>query len=275
MEYYELLGLTKEPFSMAPDPQFFYESKSHGECLDRLEISLRLGRGLNVIIGGVGTGKTTLSRLLLGRFTEYGRDYRFFLILDPTWRDDLEFLIYLRQMFGLPGSSNLQIHIMNQIEHYLLDAALKYNKKVVLVIDEGQKMGEQQVEIIRTLLNFETNNAKLIQVVIFAQEEFMDVLRHKANFRDRIALFYSIPPLDLEDTIGFIDHRLRVAGLPEGEQLFTDKAKALIYEKSEGYPRRIVKMCHNLIIDMLISDRKIVDSEAVINVLKISDPFNA
>jgi len=168
MEYYELLGLAKEPFSMAPDPKFFYESKSHGECLDRLEISLRLGRGLNIIIGGVGTGKTTLSRLLLGRFIDFGRDYRFFLILDPTWRDNLEFLLYLRQMFGLPETSNLQIHIMNQIEHYLLDAALKYNKKVVLIIDEGQKMGEDQVEIIRTLLNFETNNMKLIQVVMFA-----------------------------------------------------------------------------------------------------------
>ncbi|MFH2049135.1 MAG: phage tail protein, partial [bacterium] len=104
MEYYEIIGLTKEPFSMAPDPDFFYQSRSHGECLNRLEISLRLNRGLNIIIGDIGTGKTTISRLLLRRFVDFGKNYKFYLILDPTWKDNQEFLMYLQKLFGIKAS---------------------------------------------------------------------------------------------------------------------------------------------------------------------------
>ena len=103
MEYYEVLGLSMEPFSMTPDPKFFYHTKQHGECLNRLEISLRLNRGLNLIMGGIGTGKTTLSRLLLGRFVEFGKKYKFYLILDPTWENNREFLIHLIKLFGICG----------------------------------------------------------------------------------------------------------------------------------------------------------------------------
>jgi general secretion pathway protein A len=188
MEYYELLGLVKEPFSMAPDPEFFYQSKYHGECLNRLEISLRLNRGLNVVMGGIGTGKTTLSRLLLGRFVEFGRDYQFHLILDPTWKDNYEFLLYLKKMFGISKKGNLQIDIMNQIEHYLIDTAIKSKKRIVLIIDEGQKMGPEQLEIIRTLLNFETNDMKLIQVIIFTQPEIQELLDKHENLRTELRL---------------------------------------------------------------------------------------
>ncbi|MFQ6606619.1 MAG: ExeA family protein [Fidelibacterota bacterium] len=274
MGYYELIGLQREPFSMAPDPEFFYQSKSHGECLDRLEISLRLNRGLNVVIGGIGTGKTTLSRLLLGRFVDFGKDYKFFLILDPTWKDNFEFLLYLKKMFGLPEGEELQTEMMDQIEHYLIDAALKLQRRIVLVIDEGQKMGSNQLEIIRTLLNFETNETKLIQVIIFAQPEIRTLLDKHENFKDRIAFGYLIPPMDLEDTMKFIDHRLQVAGLPLGEEIFTTKAKELIYEETKGYPRKIVIMCHRLIIDMLIHQKKRIDSDDVFERLKASDPFH-
>ncbi len=274
MGYYELIGLQREPFSMAPDPEFFYQSKSHGECLDRLEISLRLNRGLNVVIGGIGTGKTTLSRLLLGRFVDFGKDYKFFLILDPTWKDNFEFLLYLKKMFGLPEGEGLQTEMMDQIEHYLIDAALKLQRRIVLVIDEGQKMGSNQLEIIRTLLNFETNETKLIQVIIFAQPEIRALLDKHENFKDRIAFGYLIPPMDLEDTMQFIDHRLRVAGLPVGEEIFTTKAKELIYEETKGYPRKIVIMCHRLIIDMLIHQKKRIGSDDVFERLKTSDPFH-
>ncbi len=274
MEYYEIIGLTKEPFSMAPDPEFFYQSESHGECLNRLEISLRLNRGLNVVIGGIGIGKTTLSRLLLGRFVDFGRDYKFFLILDPTWKDNFEFLFYLKKMFGVREESNLQTEAMDKIEHYLIDSVIKAKKKIVLVIDEGQKMGPAQLEILRTLLNFETNETKLIQVIIFAQPEFQDLLDKHENFRDRVAFGYVITPMCLEDTINFIDYRLSVAGLPDGESIFTKGAKELIHEKTRGYPRKIVVLCHYLIIDMLISQKKKIGSEEVFERMKTSNPFH-
>ena len=273
MDYYELVDLEREPFSMAPDPKFFYHSKSHGECLNRLEISLRLNRGLNVVIGGIGTGKTTLSRLLLGRFVEFGRDYKFYLILDPTWKDNYEFLHYLQKMFGIKGKTDLQVDMMDKIEHYLIDMAINSKRRIVLVIDEGQKMGNAQLEIIRTLLNFETNDSKLIQVIIFAQPEFKGLLDQHENFRDRIAFGYSLKPLDLEDTIQFITHRLIIAGADKERLLFSEDAMKIIYEKTKGFPRKIVTTCHQLIIDLLLTGKKRIDGSDVFERMKETDPF--
>jgi len=270
MNYYETIGLDQEPFSMAPSPEFFYRSKSHGECLNRMEISLRLNRGLNVIIGDIGMGKTTLSRLLLGRFIEFGENYKFYLILDPTWKDTTEFLIYLHKLFGITGPTTYRAEMMDRIEHFLIDVSVKEQKKIVLIIDEGQKMGAEQIEIIRTLLNFETNDQKLIQVIIFAQPELQTVIDEHPNFRDRIALGYQIPPLGQKDTIEFINHRLRVAGDKEGI-LITQEAKEMIYQETKGYPRKIVVFAHSLIIDMITAGKKEVNAAMVYERIKSPD----
>lgn len=262
-DYCKLLGLTREPFSMAPEPDFFYQSKQHRECLNHLEISLRLNRGLHVVIGGIGTGKTAISRLLLDRFTDYESDYTFFLILNPTWRNNQEFLMHLKKMFDIRDESNLVTDMMNQIEHFLIDYTTKYNKRIVLIIDEGQKMGPNQLEIIRSLLNFETNSMKLIQFAIFAQPEFLDTLNTMENFKDRITYMFNINNIDNEDTKGLIDHRLKIAGLPNGKELFTENAKNLIYKYTKGFPRKIIVTCHNLLIDMLITGKSKVDADLV------------
>lgn len=262
-DYCKLLGLTREPFSMAPEPDFFYQSKQHRECLNHLEISLRLNRGLHVVIGGIGTGKTAISRLLLDRFTDYEGDYTFFLILNPTWRNNQEFLMHLKKMFDIRDESNLITDMMNQIEHFLIDYTTKYNKRIVLIIDEGQKMEPNQLEIIRSLLNFETNSMKLIQFAIFSQPEFLDTLNTMENFKDRITYLFNIKSIDNEDTIGLIDHRLKVAGLLNNKELFTENAKNLIYKYTKGYPRKIVITCHNLLIDMLITGKSKIDADLV------------
>ncbi|MBU0529471.1 AAA family ATPase [bacterium] len=262
-DYCKLLGLTREPFSMAPEPDFFYQSKQHRECLNHLEISLRLNRGLHVVVGGIGTGKTAISRLLLDRFTDYEGDYTFFLILNPTWRNNQEFLIHLKKMFDIRDESNLVTDMMNQIEHFLIDYATKYNKRIVMIIDEGQKMGPNQLEIVRSLLNFETNSMKLIQFAIFAQPEFIDTLNTMENFKDRITYMFNINNIDDEDTRGLIDHRLKIAGLSDGRELFTENAKNLIYKYTRGFPRKIIVTCHNLLIDMLIIGKSKVDADLV------------
>ena len=265
MRYYELIGLEREPFSMTPDPEFFFESKAHGEILNRLEIALRLNRGLSVIMGGIGTGKTTLSRLLLSRFVDFGKDFQFYLIMDPTWENTREFLVYLKRLFGLRGSSLYQSEMLNQLENFLIDTAIKKGKQIVLIIDEGQKMGPEQIEVIRTLLNFETNNRKLIQVVIFAQPEFKEVVESHENFKDRIAFGANIPPLDREDTMDFIDYRCKEAGYDKEEPLFSKDAKDMIFQHTGGFPRKIVNMCHHLIVDMLVYNKPNIDGSAVLN----------
>jgi len=270
-DYCKLLGLTREPFSMAPEPDFFYQSKQHRECLNRVEISLRLNRGLHLILGGIGTGKTAISRLLLDRFTDYEGDYTFFLILNPTWRNNQEFLMHLKKMFDIREELNLVTDMMNQIEHFLIDYTTKYNKRIVMIIDEGQKMGPNQLEIVRSLLNFETNSMKLIQFALFAQPELVDTLNTMENFKDRIAYLYHLKSIDNEDTRGLIDHRLKVAGLAQGREIFTENAKDLIHKYTKGYPRKIVITCHNLLIDMLISGKSKVDADLVFKFTQQND----
>ncbi|MFC1784127.1 ExeA family protein [Candidatus Neomarinimicrobiota bacterium] len=262
-DYCKLLNLTREPFSMAPEPDFFYQSIQHRECLNHVEIGLRLNRGLQVILGSVGTGKTTISRLLLDRFTDHEGDFTLFFILNPTWRNNQEFLIHLKKMFNIKDESNLITDMMNQIEHFLIDYALKYNKRIVMIIDEGQKMGPNQLEIVRSLLNFETNSVKLIQFAIFAQPEFIDTLNIMENLKDRIAYISNIKNIDERDTKGLIDHRLKIAGLPDGGELFTENAKNLIHKYTNGFPRKIIITCHNLLVEMLMKGKLKVDSDLV------------
>ncbi|MCF6237822.1 MAG: AAA family ATPase, partial [Candidatus Marinimicrobia bacterium] len=158
-----------------------------------------------------------------------------------------------------------QSEMLNQLENFLIDTAIKKGKQIVLIIDEGQKMGAEQIEVIRTLLNFETNSRKLIQVVIFAQPEFKEVIDAHENFKDRIAFGARIPPLDREDTILFVDFRVNEAGYEGEKPLFSQEAKEMIFQHTGGYPRKIVNMCHHLIVDMLVYNNKVVDGAAVLS----------
>jgi general secretion pathway protein A len=125
MEYYKLLNLKNEPFSTSPDPAFFYHSREHRECLNRLEISIRLRRGLSVILGDVGTGKTTVSRLLIQKFAHEKGDFIVRLILDPTFKSEFEFIKTLCTSFGIESSARSTFEYKNELQNYLLQKGVK------------------------------------------------------------------------------------------------------------------------------------------------------
>jgi general secretion pathway protein A len=261
VNYYELLGLQNEPFSTTPDPHFFYRSRQHQEALDRLEIALRLRRGLNLIIGDVGSGKTTLARVLLQNFAKE-ENFLFFLILDPVFRSEYQFLRYLVEMFGATSSGRSTLDYRNALEAFLFQAGVEEGKIVVLIIDEGQKLTPSYIETIRTLLNFETNEHKLLQVIILGQLEILPKIRRKRNFMDRINLSYMINPLSLTDTEQMIHFRLEQAGF-NGGNLFTDEAITLIYDHSKGSPRKITLMCHHALELLIMQDRNVVEKSII------------
>ena len=261
MNYYEILELKKEPFSTTPDPEFFYRSRQHQDALDRLEIALRLRRGLNLVIGDVGSGKTTLARVLLQNFATEDQ-YQFFLILNPVFRSEYQFLRYLVEIFGAVPQGRSTLDYRNALETYLLRAGIEEGKIIVLIIDEGQKLTPTYIETIRTLLNFETNEYKLLQVIILAQLELLPRIRRKRNFMDRVNLSYMINPLSLEDTKLMIRFRLIQAG-SYGQTLFTDDAIALIYDHSKGSPRKITLMCHHALESLIMHERTTVDEDII------------
>jgi general secretion pathway protein A len=264
MSYYRILGLDKEPFSTSPDPKFFYESKEHMAALMRIMIEIRLKRGLSVILGEVGTGKTTLCRKLLQMFS-VRNDVEFYIILDPRFGSEELFMDALVRTFGLevdPQKANI-LDYKEQLKDFLFKKGIEEKKTIVLLVDEAQKMNETSLEALRTLLNYETNEYKLLQLVLVGQMELIPVLRSMPNFVDRINLKYIINPFDEDEVSQMIDFRLRKAGYDFVRKLFSDEAIEEVYKHTQGYPRRVSMLCHNLLRELSISNKKFIDQEMV------------
>ena len=257
MDYFNILRLKKEPFSNSPDPEFFFHSRQHLDCLQKLELSLLLRRGLNVIIGDVGTGKTTLCRQLIRRFSKK-EEIETHLILDPHVLNASEFLATVTEMFTgkKPPVGSNDWQIKEQIKRHLFHKGVNENKTIVLIIDEGQKIPAFCLEILREFLNYETNDYKLLQIVIFAQKEFEGTVRKYPNFADRINLYHMIKPLSFRDTRLMIQFRLEKSSNSSKKQnFFTIPALWAIYRISGGYPRKIINLCHQSILSMIIQNR--------------------
>jgi general secretion pathway protein A len=137
------------------------------------------------------------------------------------------------------------------------------NKTIVLLIDEGQKITQENLEVLRTLLNYETNEYKLLQLVIMAQVELLPRVKRIRNFSDRVALKYTINPLDESETKELIEFRLKQAGLYEKSNLFTDDAVKMIYQYTQGYPRKISMLCHDALEGAVMKETLTVDKEII------------
>ncbi|MCA9401066.1 MAG: ExeA family protein [Candidatus Omnitrophica bacterium] len=267
MSYLSALQLEQEPFSTSPDPRFFYKSLEHQTALNRLEIAIRLKRGLSVVLGDVGTGKTTLSRALLQSFHGEEDEYLFFMILDPTFKSEYQFLTHLTKMFGISPFFRSTIDHREAIEKFLFQKCVEEEKTIVLLVDEGQKLTQPHLEVLRTLLNYETNDSKLLQLVIFAQMELLPRIKKIRNFIDRISMKYIINPLDEYETGKLIEYRLRQAGYEENKGLFSFEAVQKIHEFTKGYPRQIALICHNAMERLIMEDHESVTGEVIERVI--------
>ncbi len=258
MQFYEAIGFKREPFSTSPDPAFFYRSKEHEECLQRLEISIRLRRGLNVVLGDVGTGKTTLSRTLL---QSIGTDDSFVIqiVLDPSFRSEFQMLTSLLAMYEIAPDGRSTLAYKDALRDFLYEKGVNEDKTIVLLIDEGQKLTPTYIELLRNLLNFETNEYKLLQLIIVGQMELLPRIRRIRSFRDRIAMSYVLNPLNRTDTRNMILYRLQVAGYTQPDTLFTEGAFEEIYRWTQGYPRQVTTLCHNALVTMFTMEAAYVD----------------
>jgi len=269
MSYYGVLGLTAEPFSTSPDPAFFYESASHKAVLYRLQIALKLKRGLSLVLGDVGMGKTTLSRRLF-QLLKREEKVSSHLILNPVYETEAEFLTALVKLFGIaPPSSPLPVaRSLEILEGYLFQKGVEEERTVVLLIDEAQRLSSPALELLRALLNYETNEFKLLQLILLGQMELLPRIREMKNLWDRISLKSVIDPLDEADTEAMIAFRLRKAGYASRRNLFTAEAVREIYRHTQGSPRRITTLCHDALERVVISDKDEVDAAMIRGLIK-------
>lgn len=265
MSYFKILGFEKEPFSTSPDPDFFYLSKEHEAALTNILIEIRLKRGLSVILGDVGTGKTTLSRKLVQELKNR-EDFVFHIILDPSFENEQFLLTSLVKNFEINTGNIIPLTILDLREHlerFLFQRGVTENKTVTLIIDESQKLSEGSLEVLRGLLNYETNEFKLLQLVLLGQLELHSKILNIPNFFDRISFKYTLNPLDIDETKEMIEFRLKQAGYKPSIKLFSDNAITEIHQASRGYPRQITMLCHKALKSLILKNKFVIDGALI------------
>jgi len=266
LNLFDSIGLKADPFSTSPNVDLFYPAVEHRQCLEGLELAIRMRRGLSVIRGGIGVGKTTISRKLIQNFKAESDDFDFYLILDPKFESEIILLKHIIELFGVNEMAESVQDCRNIIENYLLKVGVEQGKTLVLIIDEGQNLPGEMLDVFRTLLNFETDDFKLLQLIIFGQPEMGTMIHNYPNFEDRISFDFEIGPITLEDMKGMIDHRIEVTGGTAGSW-YTEKAILKIHKNTQGYPRKVTQLCHQLLLTMMSEEKNEINEEMVQRVI--------
>jgi general secretion pathway protein A len=268
MSYFKILGFEKEPFSTSPDPDFLYLAKDHDTALANILIELRLKRGLSVILGDVGTGKTSLSRKLIQELNTRD-DFIFHMVLDPSFDDEKTFLTYLARNFGISIEQCATITALKEaLEKFLFEKGVIQGNTTALIVDEAQKLTDAALETLRVLLNYETNEFKLLQLVLLGQLELHSKIVAIPNFLDRISFKYTLNPLSREETKEMIEFRIRKAGYASSMHLFLREAIDQIYAYTKGYPRKITLLCHRALKELILRNRHVVDSRLITDLVQ-------
>ena len=257
------LGLVEPPFSLSPDPRYFYVSLQHKATLAKATYAIEQRQGLSIIFGDVGVGKTTIARRLYQVYRDR-ENYHTAYIPTPLYPSDFQFLKDICAEFGLNPKRSKLLQLA-AFEEFLI-GAFKQDKNVLLIVDEAQALIGQQFELIRQLLNFETNTQKLIQIVLIGQNELRNKIRLKRALASRVATRSTLEPLHLDDTRSMINFRVMVAG--RQEPMFTEPALVRIYDYSRGMPRDICVLGLNILPIALLKKVLIVDQPLVDQVIE-------
>ena len=254
--YEAFFGLKEKPFCMTPDTRYFYPSAKHREALNHMVYAIEERRGFVVITGEIGSGKTTLSRVL-------------FQHLDPTTKTAIIRNTHLtsKDLIALaleeleipykPGTTKTRL--IGLLNEYLVDQ-LRENSNVVLLIDEAQNLKPNVLEEVRMLSNLETEKEKLIQIILMGQPELKAKLWLKplTQLRQRVTLHYHLLPLDAEEMTAYITHRLHVAGA-NGSPIFSRAAMTKIFQHTQGVPRLINSLCDRALLTGYVNEARLID----------------
>jgi general secretion pathway protein A len=242
--YLEYYGLTEPPFDITPNPRFLFYSPKHREAYNHVMFGIRERKGFVQLTGEVGAGKTTLCRALLEQLD--GR-YATALILNPVLSPN-ELMKAIAQEFGLPVNGLDRLDTIAVINQFLLQL-VEQGREAVLIIDEAQDLTEELLEQVRLLSNLETDNRKLLQIVLMGQPELRERLNSPRlkQLRQRITVRYHLQPLNRHEVNHYVQHRIHVSG-GNGAPAFTGPALWRVYRYSQGIPRLVNAVCDKALL---------------------------
>ncbi len=238
MTYLDFFGLKDDPFRITPDFKYFFPSRTHRYALHLLEYVVEHGEGFCVIIGEPGTGKTTVVRKFLSSLND--EEFIYALVLTPNLTPE-EFLKTVFQELKVENvnlKQDSKNELLKKFQTFLLEN-VKKGKKVLIVVDEAQNLPVDTLEELRTLSNLETEDEKLVQIILLGQPELEDKLKlpQLRQLNQRITSKVFLQPLTKEETIKYVEHHIKEAG---GEKAKLSKsALSKIYKYSQGIPRVI------------------------------------
>jgi len=267
--YETFYGFRERPFELTPNPRFLLLTGKHREALSNLEYGLMSRRGLTLLIGEAGTGKTTLLRASMERLEQRGAMIAY--LNNPTLSRQ-EFIEFLTSAFHLsPRAATSKTVFLAELAAVLKEKR-DANELVGLVIDEAQALPDELLEEVRLLANIETTTEKLLPIVLAGQPELADRLNNLSlrQLKQRVALRCTLTALDARETAEYIAGRVRVAG-GNSVMVFTRQAVDAIFVRSGGIPRLISVICDNALISGFAADRRPVGSDIVQDVCRDFD----
>lgn len=259
--YESFYKLNAKPFQLNPDPRFFFGSSGHKRVLAYLRYGITQGEGFVVVTGEVGAGKTTLIRTLL---QELSQDRKLVIgQLVTTQLDPDQLLSMIAGAFGVEHDGVTKAALIRRLEAFLIRQAHS-GKRVLLIVDEAQNIPLKSLEEMRMLSNLQVGTRSLLQSVLLGQAEFRDLLRSQDSeqLRQRIIASHHLGPLNLEETKGYIEHRLAQVGW-NADPTFTDEAYAGIYDFTGGLPRRINTLCDRVLLYGYLEELHEIDADIV------------
>jgi len=265
--YCQFYNLKERPFNVTSDPAFFFLSRQHKEALSHLLYGVTQRKGIIVITGEIGTGKTTLCRFFLSQLP---KNVKTAFILNPYF-SEIQLLEAIINDFGLKVKNKSRLSFVWELNKFLLSESQTGNN-VVLIIDEAQNLRTQALEQIRLLSNLETEKDKLIQIVLMGQPELnrkLDLYELR-QLQQRIMVRYHITPLEQDELGDYINHRLYVAG-SSGSVRFADETFRLISDFSCGVPRLINIICDRALLAGFVAETKLIDSDIINKCVKELD----
>ena len=259
MSYLDHFKLKEPPFGLTPDPSFVYWSKQHSRAKAYMESTIWLSDGFVVITGDIGSGKTTL----LQSFLDELEDNIVYAVISQTQLSPTQFLQAVLTEFGFKPFDKKKVELLDMLNMFLIEQ-YSTGKKVILVVDEAQNLTEKVLEEVRLLSGIETQKEKVLRIIFAGQPELKETLAspHLKQLVQRVRLKFHLGPLDRIDTRAYIEHRLAVAGRPDGE-LFADDVYPLIYRYTGGVPRLINTLCDSAMLVAFADGKEAISAEDI------------